>query len=64
MQLSEQEFQEFLRLHIHLLIFAGQESGILDAEVRFEEYREFSIDEKLPVRSALYGNPELIEQFI
>ena len=64
MKLSDQDADLFFGLMFPLQLFANQQLGILPEVSTLEEYLACPMEQKLPVRDALYENNALIDSFI
>ncbi|MEM6397563.1 MAG: hypothetical protein AAF741_14530 [Bacteroidota bacterium] len=64
MRLTEQEYYEFLDVHMSMLLFAGEEEGLLSEKMTLEEFRSSSTEEKFPARDALYDIEGMIDKFV
>jgi len=64
MLLSQNDAAVFFRLMWGLQFYVKQQQGLLPDINSFEEYEELPGEEKLPVRNALWENPELIDAYV
>lgn len=64
MRLTEQEYNQYLSIHPKLIYYAGQQKKMLAPNVSFEDFMNFSVEDKFPIRNALYENIHLTNQYI
>ena len=64
MKLSDQDSDLFFELMFPLQVFVNQRLGIIPDINTLEEYLPCTIEQKLPVRDALYADSSLIDEFI
>lgn len=64
MRLSEEEYYQFLDIHLGMILYAGQQLQLLEQDLAVEDFRVLPIEKKLPAREALYHTPGLIQKFV
>lgn len=64
MKLSIDEYNTFIKLHTDLICFVGKIKGMISESVTSNDYLNFTPEERFPIKSLLYENIELIDQFL
>jgi hypothetical protein len=64
MRLSEQEYIQYLDIHPRLIYYVGQKKKLLPSTTSFEQFMDFPVEDKFPIRNALYDNIHLTNQYI
>ncbi|MBP9186045.1 MAG: hypothetical protein KBG11_03015 [Bacteroidia bacterium] len=64
MTLTDIEYRTFLRTHLYLLFFVGQQSNIIDNHVTFEQFIDLDISIKSKCRDFLLDNKKLVDDYI
>lgn len=64
MRISEEEYYQYLRIHPKLIYYVGLRENLINKGIDIDEFMNFSAEEKMPIRDALYRNPKYIEDFI
>lgn len=64
MKLSEEEYHKYLKIHPQLIYYVGKKKKLLPADTSFEQFMEYSAQDKMPIRNALYANIHLLEEYI
>jgi len=64
MKLSEEENFQYLQIHPKLMYYVGKEKKLIPAGISFKDFMDYSVQEKFPIRNALYENIHLLEAYI
>jgi len=64
MRLSEEEYYQFYDLHPLLLYYIGSQKHMIPPNTTLEDFMMLSVQEKYPIREALYENINVIDDFI
>lgn len=64
MKLSYKDYQEFLHIHLNLVLFAGRQAGLIDPKMTVMAFSQTDAALKMKVRSALYDQPQFIDAFV
>jgi len=64
MTLTEIEYRTFLKTHLDLLFFVGQQSNILADHLTFEQFIDLDFSIKLKCRDFLLDNQKLLDDYI
>jgi hypothetical protein len=64
MRLTEKEYNQYYNTHPKLIYYVGITLNLLSEGVSLEEFMDFSVEEKYPIREALYENIKLIDNYI
>lgn len=64
MRLTEKEYNKYLSIHPRLIYYVGKKLNEIPKRVNYEEFMNYSVEEKYPIRNALYENIELVENYI
>ncbi len=64
MRLTEEEYYQYLNLHIPLIHFVGQQKGLISSSTTLEEFLSYPSEDKYPVRNAFYENIDMSEEYI
>jgi succinate dehydrogenase flavin-adding protein (antitoxin of CptAB toxin-antitoxin module) len=62
--LTEKEYKEFLKIHLDLLYFVGQQGKIISSETTFREFLNLNFRVKYKCRKALFENEDMIDEYI
>ena len=64
MTLTEIEYKTFLRSHLELLFYVGQQSNIISNRIKFDEFVNLDLSIKLKCRDFLLDNKKLLDAYI
>jgi len=64
MTLTEKEYKTFLKTHLNLLFFVGQQCNIIADHVTFEQFVDLDLTIKLKCRDSLLDNKKLLDDYI
>jgi len=64
MKLTEQDADLFFDLTRALQFYVNHQLNIIPNTHSIEQYADYSLEEKYPVREAVYDNPDLIQAFV
>lgn len=64
MRLTEEEYYQYLSIHPKLIYYIGKKKKIIPAATTLEEFMEYSAEETIPPRDAVYDNIDLFDDFI
>ena len=64
MRLNEEEYYQYLKLHINIIYYVGRKKNLIPASTTVEDFRRYSTDDKVPIRNAVYENIEMLDEYI
>ncbi len=64
MTLPENEYYEYMTLHMQLLHFAGKNAGVIPKSMDFEKFVPLDMDAKYHCRQALYADNTNFEKYV
>lgn len=64
MRLTEHEYEQYIKLHQHLILYTGQTRGLLEKDMSLDEFYLLDLQEKFSVREAVYDHPNSIPNFV
>ncbi|MEM0992646.1 MAG: hypothetical protein AAF806_31735 [Bacteroidota bacterium] len=62
--MNEKENDQYIEIHTRLVYYVGKRKKLIPNTTSFDEYMEYTVEDKYPVRNALYKNIHLIEDYI
>ena len=64
MRLNEEEYYQYIGLHINIIYYVGRKKKLIPASTTVEDFRRYSTDDKVPIRNAVYENIEMLDDYI
>lgn len=64
MTLTDTEYKEFLKTHLDLLFYVGQEKGILAENINLKKFLNLDFKIKFECREALLEDEDLLDKYI
>ncbi len=64
MTLTDEEYKVFLKTHLDLLFFVGQQCNYIGEEVNFDQFIDLDVSIKLKCRDFLIDNKKLVDDYI
>jgi hypothetical protein len=64
MRLNEEEYYKYLSIHPKLVYYVGMRKKLISSETSLEEFMNYSVEDKYPIRNAMYENIHLLNDYI
>jgi hypothetical protein len=64
MTLTTKEFNDYLKTHLGLLYFMGQQANIISTKTKFNEFRNLDLQVKFKCREFFFDNEDLLDEYI
>lgn len=64
MELSEQDYEQFLRVDYSLLHYVGVKEGLLPSDITIEELKDLDVKEKFYIKEKLYEKINYADKFV
>jgi len=64
MKLNDEENVKYSEIHTKLIYYVGRKENLIPTSTSFEEFMDYSPEEKFPIRNALYDNIHLLDDYI
>ena len=64
MTLTETEYKEFLKIHLGLLFFVGQQKKVFPANTTFKKFVDLDLNIKFKCRELLWEDENLLDEYI
>lgn len=64
MTLTEIEYKEFLKTHLDLLFYVGHKKSVLPKDLNLKEFLNLGFQIKFKCRESLFGDENLIDEYI
>lgn len=64
MRLNEEEYYQYIKLHIQIIYYVGKKKNLIPASTTFKEFMSYPTEDRVPVRNAVYENIEMLDDYI
>lgn len=64
MRLTEEEYNKYMEIHPKLIHYVGKKKGLIPTDMTFETFMNLPVEEKYPIRNAMYDNIDLLNNYI
>ncbi len=64
MRLNEEEYNKYLGVHPKLIYYVGMRKKLIPKETSLEEFMNYTVEDKYPIRNAMYENIHMLNDYI